>query len=32
MATVLANTYTTKYGFVDEKFAKIICQVFEIKP
>lgn len=32
MATILANTYTTGYGFIDERFAEIVCQDLEIKP
>lgn len=31
MTTILANTYTIRYGFIDKKFAKTICQVFKIK-
>lgn len=26
----LANNCATRYDFIDEKFAEIICQVFEI--
>ena len=32
MATILANTCATRYGFIDEKFAETVCQVLEIKP
>ena len=32
IATTLANTCATKYDFIDKKFVKTICQVFEIKP
>ena len=32
MATILANTCATRYGFIDKKFAKIVCQVLEIEP
>ena len=32
MAKTLANTYATGYGYIDEKFVEIVCQVFEIKP
>ena len=32
MAITLADTYTTEYGFIDEKFAETVCQVLEIKP
>lgn len=28
---LLANTYASRYSFIDEKFMKKICQVFEIK-
>ena len=31
MATILANTCATEYGFIDEEFAEIICQVLKIK-
>ena len=31
MAIILADTYVTGYGFIDKRFAKIFCQVFEIK-
>lgn len=31
MATVLANTCASRYGFIDKKFAKTICQDLEIK-
>ena len=31
IATTLANTYATGYGFIDEKFAETVCQVLEIK-
>ena len=32
MATTLANTCATEYGFIDEEFVETICQVLEIKP
>ena len=32
MATILANTCATGYGFIDEEFAKTVHQVLEIKP
>ena len=32
MAIILADTCTTKYGFINEKFAKIVCQVLKIEP
>ena len=31
MAIILANTYTTEYGFIYEEFAETVCQGFEIK-
>ena len=31
MATILANTYVTGYGFIDKKFAEIVCQILEIE-
>ena len=31
MATILTNTYATRYSFIDEKFAEIVCQVLKIK-
>ena len=31
MATTLADTCITEYSFIDEEFAKTICQVLEIK-
>ena len=31
MAIILANIYTIGYGFIDKKFAKIVCQILEIK-
>ena len=31
LAIILANTYATGYVFITEEFAKIVCQVFEIK-
>ncbi len=31
-ATTLADTCATGYGFIDEEFAKTICQVLEIEP
>ena len=30
-ATILAHTYATGYGFIDEEFAKTVCQVLEIE-
>ena len=30
--TILVDIYATKFGFIDKKFAKIICQIFEIEP
>ena len=32
MATTLADICTTGYGFIDEEFADIVCQVLEIEP
>lgn len=32
MAIILTNTYAISYSFIDEKFAKIICQVLITKP
>ena len=32
MATLLAHSYATGYGFIDEKFAEIVCQVLKIEP
>ena len=31
MAIILANTYATKYDFIDKKFVKIVCQILEIE-
>ena len=31
-ATTLADTCATGYGFIDEEFAEIVCQVLEIEP
>ena len=31
-ATTLADTYSIRYGFINEKFVEIICQILEIKP
>ena len=31
MATILANTYTIRYGFIHEKFVEKIYQVLKIK-
>ncbi len=31
-ATTLANTCTIGYGFIDEEFMEIVCQVLEIEP
>lgn len=32
IATILVNTYTIKFSFIDEKFAKIIYKRLEIQP
>ena len=32
MATTLADTYATRYGFIDEKFIETVCQDLEIEP
>ena len=32
MATILADTCATGYGFIDEEFAETVCQVLEIEP
>ena len=32
MAITLANTCATRYSFIDEEFAKTVCQILEIKP
>ena len=32
MVTILADTCATKDNFIDKKFAKTICHIFEIKP
>ena len=32
IATTLANTCATRYGFIDEKFAEIVYQILEIEP
>ena len=32
MTIILANICATGYGFIDEEFAEIVCQVLEIKP
>lgn len=32
MATLLANTCTTEYDCIYEKFAKTICRILKIKP
>ena len=32
MATTLANTYATGYGFFNEEFVETICQNLEIEP
>ena len=32
MAIILANTYATGYGFINEEFAETVCQVLEIEP
>ena len=31
-ATTLVDTYATRYGFIDEKFAEIVYQTLEIEP
>ena len=31
-AITLVDTYATGYGFIDEKFAEIVCQTLEIEP
>lgn len=31
MIIILANIYTSKYGFINKKYIKIVCQIFEIK-
>ena len=31
-AITLVNTYATGFGFIDEKFAVIICEKLEIQP
>ncbi len=31
-AITLVDTCATRYGFIDEKFAEIVCQTFEIEP
>ena len=31
MITILVNTCAIKYGFIDEKFVKTICQLLEIE-
>ena len=32
IATILADTCTIRYSFIDEKFAEKVCLVLEIKP
>ena len=32
MATTLADTCATSYGFIDEEFAETVCQNLEIEP
>ena len=32
MATTLADTCATGYGFINEKFAETVCQNLEIEP
>ena len=32
IATTLANTCATGYGFIDKEFAETVCQILEIKP
>ena len=31
MATTLADTCISGYGFIDEEFAETVCQILEIK-
>lgn len=31
-AILLANTCATRYGFIDKKFIKKVCQILKIKP
>ena len=31
MATTLANTFATSYGFIDEEFVEIVCHNLEIE-
>lgn len=31
MAIILTDSYATGYGFVHKKFAKIVCQILQIK-
>ena len=31
-ATILVDTCATRYTFIDEKFAEIVCQTFKIEP
>lgn len=28
--TILVDTCTTRYSFIDDKFAEIVCQILEI--
>ena len=30
-AITLVNTFATRYGFIDEKFAETICQILKIE-
>ena len=32
IVTILANTYTTGYSFINEEFMETVCQDLEIKP
>ena len=32
MAIILANICTTKYSFINEKFAKTVCHILDIEP
>ena len=31
IAIILADICATRYGFIDEKFAEIVCQILEIE-
>ena len=32
MAIILVDIYATRYDFINDKFAKIVCQVLKIEP